>query len=162
MKYLLAAVFVALSFLIANPKPQINNSTTSKAQQVSKVTREVQTDVPELPPQEPVVVEPSQPEITQTVAEPSSDKETLMAQAGIASSDWPAVDYIVSHESSWQGGVVNPSSGSCGLVQELPCGKSGCTLGDQVCQLRWATNYATVRYGGWWGAHSFWQSNRWW
>lgn len=91
-----------------------------------------------------------------------STKSELMAAAGIPTSDWAAVDYIVNHESTWNPTAVNASSGSCGLVQELPCGKSGCTFGDGVCQLRWATQYATTRYGSWWGAHSFWSSNRWW
>lgn len=93
---------------------------------------------------------------------PSGGKYDWMAQAGIDPSDYAAVDYIVSHESGWNTTAVNASSGSCGLVQELPCGKSGCTFGDPVCQLRWASGYASSRYGGWWGAYSFWQANQWW
>lgn len=88
--------------------------------------------------------------------------EDIMAAAGIAASDYAAVDYIVSHESGWNQSAVNASSGSCGLIQELPCGKSGCSFGDGICQLEWASGYASSRYGGWWGAYNFWQANQWW
>jgi hypothetical protein len=33
---------------------------------------------------------------------------------------------------------------------------------NPVTQLQWCTQYATDRYGGWWGAYNQWIANRWW
>lgn len=84
-----------------------------------------------------------------------------MAAAGIASSDWGYVDFIVSRESGWNPNATNRSSGACGLVQVYPCSKLANAY-DPVVNLRWANGYATGRYGSWAGAHSFWTSNHWW
>lgn len=85
-----------------------------------------------------------------------------MAAAGIASSDWGYVDYIVSKESGWNPNATNSSSGACGLVQALPCSKVPGNGYDPVDNLRWASGYATGRYGSWAGAYDFWISNNWW
>ncbi len=85
-----------------------------------------------------------------------------MAAAGIAESDWGYVDYIVSRESGWNPNATNKSSGACGLVQALPCSKVPGNGYDPVDNLRWATGYATGRYGSWAGAHAFWTNNHWW
>ncbi|WP_245647344.1 transglycosylase SLT domain-containing protein [Microbacterium hydrocarbonoxydans] len=85
-----------------------------------------------------------------------------MAAAGIAESDWGYVDYIVSRESGWNPNATNASSGACGLVQALPCSKVPGNGYDPVDNLRWATGYATGRYGSWAGAHAFWTNNHWW
>lgn len=85
-----------------------------------------------------------------------------MAAAGIASSDWGYVDYVVSRESGWNPNATNSSSGACGLVQALPCSKVPGNGYDPVDNLRWANGYATGRYGSWEGAVTFWQNNNWW
>ena len=85
-----------------------------------------------------------------------------MAAAGIAESDWGYVDYIVSKESGWNPNATNKSSGACGLVQALPCSKVPGNGYDPVDNLRWATGYATSRYGSWAGAYGFWTKNHWW
>jgi hypothetical protein len=33
---------------------------------------------------------------------------------------------------------------------------------NPVDNLRWATGYATGRYGSWAGAYNFWTNNHWW
>lgn len=85
-----------------------------------------------------------------------------MAAAGIASSDWGYVDYVVSRESGWDPNATNSSSGACGLVQALPCSKVPGNGYDPVDNLRWANGYATGRYGSWEGAVTFWKNNHWW
>ena len=85
-----------------------------------------------------------------------------MAAAGIASSDWGYVDYIVSKESGWNPNATNPSSGACGLVQALPCSKVPGNGYDPVDNLRWGNGYATGRYGSWANAYAFWTANHWW
>lgn len=85
-----------------------------------------------------------------------------MAAAGIAQSDWQYVDYVVSRESGWNPNATNRSSGACGLVQALPCSKVPGNGYDPVDNLRWATGYATGRYGSWAGAYNFWVNNHWW
>jgi hypothetical protein len=85
-----------------------------------------------------------------------------MAAAGIASSDWGYVDYIVSRESGWNPNATNSSSGACGLVQALPCSKVPGNGYDPVDNLRWGNGYAVGRYGSWAAAQAFWAANNWW
>jgi hypothetical protein len=115
----------------------------------------IETTVPSAPQPSPVV----QPEIL-------SPKQLLMQQAGIPRDEWSAVDYIVSHESSWRLSAVNARSGAYGLCQALPSWKMASAGGDYrtnpVTQLKWCHQYAHARYGGWWAAYSFWKAERWW
>jgi hypothetical protein len=74
---------------------------------------------------------------------------------------WYAVEYIGFKESSWNPHAIN-YLGACGLFQALPCTKLPCELSDVPCQVRWATNYATQRYGSWHYAYTFWKTNGWW
>lgn len=90
-------------------------------------------------------------------------KEDWMKAAGIPESDWWAVDYIVSRESGWNPSAVNPSSGACGLAQQLPCGKwdSFGPWNDPVSALTAQYSYVNARYGGYGGAYNFWTINHW-
>lgn len=96
----------------------------------------------------------------------SSDKASLMASAGIAESDYPYVDYIISRESGWRPGARNSSSGAYGLCQALPASKMAPAGGDYltnpITQLRWCTGYAVGRYGSWQGAYNAWLVQHWW
>ncbi|GAA1789002.1 MULTISPECIES: transglycosylase SLT domain-containing protein [Leucobacter] len=86
-----------------------------------------------------------------------------MAAAGIAKSDWGYVDYIISHESTWNPNATNASSGACGLAQALPCSKvPGGNGYDPVANLQWASGYAVSRYGSWKGAYEAWTVQNWW
>jgi resuscitation-promoting factor RpfB len=91
-------------------------------------------------------------------------KADWMRQAGISSSDYQYVDFVISHESGWNPASVsanrciglgqrcNPSV----LINDCPGWQH-----DPVCQLKHFSGYAG-RYGGWRGAYSFWQVNHWW
>ena len=91
----------------------------------------------------------------------SSDKEALLAAAGVPESDWSAADYIISRESGWNSHAINANSGACGLAQALPCSKMGCDLSDAICQIKWQYSYVSGRYGGYQQAYAFWLSNHW-
>lgn len=99
---------------------------------------------------------------------PTGDKYSLMAAAGIAASEYEAMDYIVSHEGSWSGTTRynTAGSGAYGLCQALPASKMASAGADYmtnpVTQLRWCASYASGRYGGLWGAYNFWINNKWW
>lgn len=54
---------------------------------------------------------------------------------------------LMSRESSLNPEAINPSSGSCGLPQALPCSKMKCDLSDVDCQLEWIEDYVAQRYG---------------
>lgn len=88
-------------------------------------------------------------------------KTEWMAAAGIPQSEWWAVDSIVSRESGWNPNAVNPSSGACGLGQQLPCGKWAGAWNDPVAALRAQYQYVTERYGGYAQAVAFWNINHW-
>ncbi len=110
-----------------------------------------------------------------------SDKAAIMSAAGIAQSDYPYVDYIISRESGWcatkwQGehscpGYFEPlystSAGiGYGLCQSTPAIKMSSAGADwqsnPVTQLRWCSGYAVGRYGSWGAAYNFWLSRHYW
>lgn len=168
-------------------KPLFNNQVPAQQTIVDKTVSE---RVPEKPAEkveeQPVVVETPQPEAKPP--EPASltgDKYDWMRAANIPESEWAAVDYIVSHESTWRPCSYNPGKSdcsltaeqvnatcasyyagecavACGLGQSLPCGKWGSDWTNPVTQLVGANKYANDRYGGWWSAYSFWLANNWW
>ncbi|MCA9324521.1 DUF348 domain-containing protein [Candidatus Saccharibacteria bacterium] len=96
------------------------------------------------------------------------DKVGIMRAAGIRSSDYGYVDYIVSHEGGWNGVTKYNYSGSgaYGICQALPGSKMASAGADwrtnPVTQLRWCDGYAVGRFGSWAGAYSFWLSHHYW
>lgn len=109
-----------------------------------------------------------------------SDKEAIMSAAGIRSSDYAYVNFIISHESGWCPTKLQGQIGYCpgyaptfipdglgyGLGQATPGSKMAGFGGDwqtnPVTQLKWATSYAVGRYGSWGGAYNFWSSHSYW
>lgn len=94
-----------------------------------------------------------------------ADKEAVMRAAGISSSDFAYVNYIVSRESGWNAAARN-ASGAFGLCQALPGSKMASAGSDwasnPVTQLRWCSGYAAGRYGSWGGAYNYWVSHHYW
>lgn len=146
------------------------------------VTYQVDTNTSERKKiQEVTVVEA----ITQVVARGKavqipSDKQAVMAAAGIVPGDYPYVDFVMSHESGWcptklQGQIgycppyapetIPPSKGY-GLGQATPGTKMAGFGADwktnAVTQLKWADSYAKGRYKTWAAAYEFWQARHYW
>lgn len=96
----------------------------------------------------------------------SADKIEIMERAGVDQKDYEDVDYIISHESSWNYKAVNSSSGAYGLCQALPANKMASSGEDwktnPVTQMKWCDGYAIDRYGSWQKASDFWRKNEWW
>lgn len=95
-----------------------------------------------------------------------SDKEAIMAAAGISPSDYAYVNYIVSRESGWNAASTNKSSGAFGLCQALPGSKMSSAGADwqtnPVTQLKWCSGYAVSKFGSWSAAYNFWLAHHWW
>ncbi|MGZ6005146.1 MAG: aggregation-promoting factor C-terminal-like domain-containing protein [Candidatus Saccharimonadales bacterium] len=109
-----------------------------------------------------------------------SDKSAIMSAAGISSSDYAYVNFVISHESGWCPTKLQGQVGYCpgyapayipnylgyGLGQATPGSKMSAFGADwqtnPVTQLRWATSYAVGRYGSWGGAYNFWSSHSYW
>ncbi len=109
-----------------------------------------------------------------------ADKESVMADAGIAASDYAYVNYIVSNESGWCPTKLQGQIGYCpgyapasipsglgyGLGQATPGSKMSSFGADwqtnPVTQLRWATSYADARYGSWGAAYDYWYTHHNW
>lgn len=89
------------------------------------------------------------------------NKQSWLEASGIPADQWWAVDSIVSRESGWNPNAVNPSSGACGLGQQLPCGKWAGAWNDPVAALKAQYGYVTARYGGYPQAVAFWNANHW-
>ncbi|MGP3690542.1 transglycosylase SLT domain-containing protein [Streptomyces sp. IBSNAI002] len=78
---------------------------------------------------------------------------------------YAAFNAIISHESDWNTGAVNASSGAYGLGQALPASKMA-SFGpnwksNPRTQIKWALNYMNARYGSPEAAWSFWQTHQW-
>ena len=87
------------------------------------------------------------------------DCASWMAGAGIT--DTANAMILIRKESNCNPRAVNRSSGACGVAQELPCGKSGCQLGDGACQVKWMNGYVAQRYGSWANAVAWHRSHNW-
>lgn len=94
-----------------------------------------------------------------------SDVYSLFIGLGLSTSEATAATEIVRKESTCRPYVINTSSGSCGLVQALPCSKLALN-GDirtvaPVDQLRWMQRYVKVRYGNFYNALDHQKANGW-
>ncbi len=107
-----------------------------------------------------VVVVGTKP-VAPTASNISGSKTDWMRAAGIPESEWTYVDFIVGRESGWNPNAVNPSSGACGLGQQLPCGKWAGAWNDPVAALQGQYGYVVARYGSYAGAYAFWSANHW-
>lgn len=92
-------------------------------------------------------------------AQSSGSCADWIAQAGI--SEVASANELIRRESGCNPNAVNRSSGACGVAQELPCGKSGCSMGDGACQVKWMNKYVAQRYGSWGKAIAFHNANNW-
>ena len=89
----------------------------------------------------------------------SGNCESWIASAGIQ--EVAHARDLIQRESGCNPNAVNPSSGACGVAQELPCGKSGCGLGNGACQVAWMNSYVHGRYGSWANAVAHSNANGW-
>lgn len=168
----IVAILITTSLVAVNAAPLKHKQPTQKAVSVAVVTKKPVPATPQTAPAPPpatTTAPVATPAPAPVVAAPMASApvyggshEDWMAAAGIASSDYTAVDYIISHESGWNPDATEPHSGAHGLPQALPYSKTGCGWDDPVCQLKWANSYAVARYGGWWQAQAYWQSNQNW
>lgn len=127
----------------------------------AEVSRKEIASVVTLAPVKQVVV------VGTKVVMPAGSHTDWMAAAGISTSDYGYVEFIVSHESGWGATKSNYSgSGAYGLCQALPGSKMASAGSDwatnPITQLRWCNGYAVGWYGSWAGAYSFWIKNHWW
>lgn len=124
-----------------------------------------------------VVTKPREQVVVIGMAPPAGSHQDWMAKAGISSSDFGYVTYIIDHENrSWdpckvQGGAVDCLYAGTvnlgyGLVQATPGNKMAAAGSDwqtnPVTQLKWANSYAVGRYGSWQAAYQFKYTNGWW
>lgn len=124
-----------------------------KAEEERRAAEEVATANAAVTQQETVTVAPVAP-----VAVSGGCLDWIGA-AGIA--DTANAMTLINRESGCNPFISNSSSGACGVAQELPCGKSGCVLGDGRCQVAWMNKYVLERYGSWANAVGFHNSHNW-
>ena len=105
----------------------------------------------------PAPTESAAPDAAQYASDGTSCDDWI-ASAGIK--DIANAKELIRRESGCDPRAVNPSSGACGVAQELPCGKSRCGW-DGACQVRWMNSYVLGRYGSWANAVAFHNANNW-
>jgi outer membrane biosynthesis protein TonB len=107
---------------------------------------------PKAPPKAVQVLPKSEP-AKPKLKEPSGNIQVSMKAKVVAKwgeDEWPAMHYILDHESGSNPYAVNPRSGACGIPQALPCSKLLKVIGslDNVDgQLDWMVGYVASRYG---------------
>jgi hypothetical protein len=112
----------------------------------------------------------------------TATENSWMHSAGIATSNYGYVSYIVSHESGWCATRLQGYYGSClsaapssipenmytgyGVCQSTPANKMASVGSDwrtnPVTQLKWCNAYAVSAYSSWAGAANFWYYHHWW
>jgi hypothetical protein len=96
---------------------------------------------------------------TQTASAQSGSCTDWLAQAGIPATY--AVLELIRRESSCNPNSVNPSSGACGIGQQLPCGKWAHQWNDPVGGMIDMNGYVMGRYGSWENALAWHNSHNW-
>lgn len=148
-------------------KQELQSQLQARKEQKEKLARAAeisqQASAKSVPAQAPT----KSAQATEPASSISSNKQDLMAQAGIPQSDWKYVDSIISRESGWRHTIWNSTgSGAYGLCQALPGMKMISAGADwrtnPVTQLKWCHRYAISRYESWANAYSFWNAKHWW
>lgn len=207
IKWFILAVFILVAIGIKPEPPYIEPEKVAAETQIQApepisepeapivhVEPEKPAEAPEEPPHDPNGCEPEQywaeeppyncidkakTEVASSVAHKAykpaaTNCGQLIQQAGITD---PLASELIRRESSCNPAAVNPSSGACGIAQELLepnqssqqwaavnagyCPKSNCTMQDPVCQLRWMQGYVMQRYGSWAAAIAHHDINNW-
>lgn len=94
-----------------------------------------------------------------SVTAPSGSCRDWIRSAGIKDIDTAYI--LIMKESTCNPNAVNPSSGACGLGQQLPCGKWAHTWNEPVGALKDMNGYVMGRYGSWQNALNFHLANNW-
>lgn len=95
----------------------------------------------------------------------SGDHMQWLKEAHIPKKFWNAMNYIFSHESSWNPKARNPSTGTYGLGQmqgyNLHYYRKHGGVNNTLAQVRGSYDYMNDRYGNPINAMHFWQSHNW-
>lgn len=133
------------------------NQTTQEKEQLKKQNDDLQIQLQSKKQQQMVLASVTRIQAPRAVF--TGDCASWVARAGIA--DTASAYELIRKESGCNPNAINNSSGACGVAQELPCGKSGCQLGDGACQVVWMNRYVLSRYGSWLAALQFHYRNNW-
>lgn len=177
---IITIILAGLVVLVGQPHPVADKEpithlpkVTQTASALAPVDKPSQTIIAPEPVKPPEPVAPKVP----------TTKEEIMEAAGIAQSDWAAVDFIISRESGWCAMKWENELGACptenshkyaednagrgyGLCQSTPANKMA-SAGDDwrtnpVTQLKWCNSHAVGSHGSWWKAQGHWVAKRWW
>lgn len=89
---------------------------------------------------------------------PTGTCHDWMRQAGIT--DMVNAHILIMRESGCNPNAVNPSSGACGIGQQLPCGKWSHTWNDPIGGMKDMQIYVMNKYGSWANAVAFWEEQK--
>jgi len=162
-------VLTLVAFTPAQTRPpqtaarEIELTNTERASTIARFRRASPSAEPALPAA-PV----APPQIVATpapVVVPSVADARVYAMSHIGPSQFTCLDALWQHESNWNPGARNPSSGAYGIPQALPGSKMASFAGDwsynPVTQVRWGLWYIGASYGNSCRAWSFWLSHHW-
>lgn len=93
------------------------------------------------------------------------ERVRLATVKAFGADQWPAMEQVIMHESSFDYSAVNPSSGAFGLCQALPKEKMASAgpdyLTNPTTQIQWCITYVQNRYTNPANAWRFWQLHHW-
>lgn len=142
---------------VQKQKMDIESSLKTKEQENAKKQQEIESLRSQV--QAKAAVKASLARVTPKSIPVSGTCSEWISSAGIT--DIANAWELIRRESGCNPNIVNKISGACGVAQELPCGKSGCSLGDGACQVRWMNTYVHNRYGSWSGAIAHHNAKNW-
>lgn len=168
MRELIVSFILVTTFSVTLNKPelpQVNAETqTVQADKASKAKEKPKTVKRTNKPKKARRQAVAKPQAVIQASKPvqvTGNKQSWLKASGIPQDQWAYVDSIVGRESGWNPNAVNPSSGACGLGQQLPCGKWAGKWNDPVSALKAMNGYVLGRYSSWAGAVAFWEQNSW-
>ena len=138
---------------------QLARTSPSESNQLAETPAPVVTSAP-------IPVVPQEEVSTNLTYSLNDEQMGWLRAAGIAESDWPYVDFIMTKESNWRPFIKNKNSSAYGLCQRLmsvhPLKAGERYMEDPVAQLVWCDNYAHTRYGSWERSYRAWKKKNWW
>lgn len=147
------------SYVATQAELEVPNLTLEVAEDSPTEQVEEAPDATEAPEAEVAVEVVEQPSTVAEDSVPVGSCRDWMVQAGITDMDNAYI--LIMNESSCNPNAVNPTSGACGIGQQLPCGKWEHQWNDPVGAMIDMQNYVMNRYGSWANALQFHYSHNW-
>lgn len=166
-----AIVLAAIVFANQTVPVHVSVAQAAAPAQNTTVSATIATDFTTLMPTDvqtvtlhPIIVSKIVPATVEDVR-PLREQVADLVTAKFGANSVQYVDYIITHESTWNVTAVNRGSGAYGLGQALPASKMAPFGADYrtngITQAKWMLSYISERYSTPSNAVKFWKNHNW-